>query len=117
MATPYDPIVIVVEDDTLNVIETGSDELLVVVEEDITVLLDQSEITILESTDQEAIVIVSEGMQGPPGPAGPPGPGGQQEVFVQSTAPVVTPVRDHIWIQTGLGPGGTGFLAQFMDGA
>jgi hypothetical protein len=68
-----DTIVLVTEDDQIQVIETAGDEIIVFRDGDIDVLVDASEVTILESTDQEMIVIVSEGNRGQAGPAGAPG--------------------------------------------
>lgn len=47
------------------------------------------------------------------GPAGAPGP---QNLFIQPEAPI-TSQATYLWIQTGLGVGGTGITLWLEDGA
>lgn len=69
---------------------------------------------ILNTGPQEKVVVrAGNGKVGPTGPAGV----GLQEIFVQPTAPTVVPPRDHIWIQTGVGVGGFGWIIWFDNGA
>lgn len=82
--TTTSPIVIVSESDSVEVIETGSDELLVDVQNDIVEIVDRSEVVVLDFHEDDEIVLISEGHRGPPGPPGtpgaegPPGPPGPQ---------------------------------------
>jgi hypothetical protein len=64
-----------------------------------------------------------QGIQGPAGPTGPQGPQGEPgtgsgggNLFVQNAAPS-SPPATYLWVQTGLGTGGTDMTFWVQDGA
>jgi hypothetical protein len=64
----------------------------------------------------------SQGIQGPAGPTGPQGPQGEPgtgsgggNLFVQNAAPS-SPPATYLWVQTGLGTGGTDMTFWVQDG-